>query len=188
MQPSREQAQPKRRRKTSDIGNGKGNGSNGPSPLIYPVPSEKAAPETDDSSADPQTEEVETELYDDETIHEPPRLPPSSVRLHPLPGSTRMTGTTDATGVAGIPTSVIPPRRTGQHGQPTATTAVHTPVPRGSALGPRPSRLRPEPEDHAHRDVHWLLPLGVGMVAMLLLWVVGSSVLAWGLDRYDDLR
>src|SRR5258708_23412343 len=26
------------------------------------------------------------------------------------------------------------------------------------------------------------------MIAMLALWVVGSSALAWGLARYDDLR
>ena len=188
MQPGGELTQPKRRRKTSDIGNGNGNGSKGSSPLIYPVSGDKAAPETDDSFADPQTEEVETEMYDDATIDEPSRLPPSSIRLHPLPGSTRVSGATGAAGIGGIPTSAIPPRRTGQHGHPTTTTGLHTPTIRGSGMGPRSSRLRPEPEDQPHRNVHWLLPLGVGMVAMLLLWVVGSSVLAWGLDRYDDLR
>jgi len=50
---------------------------------------------------------------------------------------------------------------------------------------PPPRSERKEPE---HRKVHWLLPAGVGMVAMLVLWVVGSSVLAWGVQRYDDYR
>ncbi|GAC1390445.1 MAG: hypothetical protein NVS4B11_12470 [Ktedonobacteraceae bacterium] len=35
--------------------------------------------------------------------------------------------------------------------------------------------------------VHWLLPLGVGMVAMLVLWVFGSLLVAWGQQRYDDI-
>jgi len=36
--------------------------------------------------------------------------------------------------------------------------------------------------------VHWLLPLGIGMIAMLVLWELGSFTLAWGLARYDDIR
>ena len=36
-------------------------------------------------------------------------------------------------------------------------------------------------------NVHWLLPLGVGMVAMLVLWVFGSLIVAWGQQRYDDI-
>ncbi len=36
-------------------------------------------------------------------------------------------------------------------------------------------------------SVHWLLPLGVGMVAMLVLWVFGSLLVAWGQQRYDDV-
>ncbi len=37
------------------------------------------------------------------------------------------------------------------------------------------------------RNVHWLLPLGVGMVAMLVLWVFGSLLVAWSGQRYDDV-
>ncbi|GAC1653870.1 MAG: hypothetical protein NVS4B12_25720 [Ktedonobacteraceae bacterium] len=36
-------------------------------------------------------------------------------------------------------------------------------------------------------NVHWLLPLGVGMVAMLVLWVFGSLLVAWSQQRYDDM-
>ncbi len=35
-------------------------------------------------------------------------------------------------------------------------------------------------------NVHWLLPLGVGMVAMLVLWVFGSLLVVWGQQSYDD--
>ena len=181
MLPRGEQAQPKQRRKTTDTG--KGNGPNGPSPLIYPVSSDEDGTETDASFAVRATDEVEAEIYDDETMREPPRLPPSSVRLRQFPGATRMTGAAGANGS----TSAIP-RRTGQHGPPMSTSMMNTPIPRNSGTGAHPPRLRPEMEDHPRRSVHWLLPVGVGMVAMLLLWVVGSSVLAWGLDRYDDIH
>ncbi|TMC44970.1 MAG: hypothetical protein E6J31_01095 [Chloroflexi bacterium] len=36
--------------------------------------------------------------------------------------------------------------------------------------------------------VHWLLPVGIGMIAMLVLWELGSLALAWGMQRYDDIR
>jgi hypothetical protein len=48
--------------------------------------------------------------------------------------------------------------------------------------GPKPS------ENQKKSGVHWLLPLGVGMLAMLALWVTGSWVLAWGVQRYNDIR
>lgn len=177
MPPTGEQAnggQPKRRRKTTSTGNTRsnGNGSNGPTPLLYPVPSQQNAPETDDAFADPDTETVIIGNEDDETSYEPARPPHSAVPLRPLPGPTR------SGRLAGVPTSSIPQRRTGQH---TMTPGIQTP-------GMRPSRLMPEPEDKPRRNVHWLLPVGVGMVAMLLLWVLGSTVLAWGINRYDDLK
>src|SRR5487761_2547284 len=37
---------------------------------------------------------------------------------------------------------------------------------------PQPSALPPEPVKPRH-TMHWLLPVGVGMIAMLLLWVLG---------------
>ncbi len=36
-------------------------------------------------------------------------------------------------------------------------------------------------------SVHWLLPVGIGMVAMLVLWVFGSLAIAWGQQRYQDI-
>src|SRR5207244_4511355 len=38
------------------------------------------------------------------------------------------------------------------------------------------------------RNVHWLLPLGVGMIGALALWMLASTVLAWGVARLDDVR
>lgn len=136
----------------------------GLTPSIYPVRSGNVAPETDDAFDDGETE-TESVAVDD------PRRPPNSaVKIRPLPAPNRGTR---GQGQAGAPMSAIP-RRTGQR---TGTTA-----------GTRASWLYTEPDEKPKRHVHWLLPLGIGMIAMLLLWVVGSSVLAWGLDRYDDLR
>lgn len=57
---------------------------------------------------------------------------------------------------------------------------------------PRPPRATTEYRDRAPqrpaRKVHWLLPVGVTMIAMVVLFVLGSSVLAWGMLRYNDLR
>jgi len=39
-----------------------------------------------------------------------------------------------------------------------------------------------------HKSIHWLFPVGIGMIAMLVLWMVGASVLAWGIQRYNDYR
>lgn len=68
----------------------------------------------------------------------------------------------------------LPPNRQGQPGRPQRNTTQQT---------LRPERKAPEPH-----KVHWLLPAGVGMVAMLVLWVIGSSALSWGMQRYNDIR
>jgi hypothetical protein len=49
---------------------------------------------------------------------------------------------------------------------------------------PRPvSMVKEQPR---HR-VHWLLPAGVGMVAMLVLWVLGTMALSWGIQEYNQI-
>jgi hypothetical protein len=40
---------------------------------------------------------------------------------------------------------------------------------------------------HEGRNVHWMLYVGVGMIAALALWVLGSSLLAWGSAKYNDI-
>jgi hypothetical protein len=45
-----------------------------------------------------------------------------------------------------------------------------------------------EAKPKPRRNVHWLFYVGVGMLATLVLWMAGSTVLAWGLQRYDDLK
>jgi hypothetical protein len=171
MPPDGEQAQPRRRGKTGNIGNG----YEDPSSLIYSVPSENAAPQTDEAFDDPEAER-------EAAFMDPPRSPTSSVKLRPIAGSTH---TADSQGAAGTPTSAIP-RRTGQKTDTMAMRGGRMGA--GAGMGTRSSKLYLEPDEKPRRNVHWLLPLGIGMIAMLLLWVIGSSVLAWGLDRLDDIH
>lgn len=52
----------------------------------------------------------------------------------------------------------------------------------------RQGALRPSTVEKKPRSgMHWLLYVGIGMIAALALWVVGSTALAWGTARYNDL-
>jgi len=57
-----------------------------------------------------------------------------------------------------------------------------------SRQGRTTTQEQPRKQSKVRKNVHWLLPLGVGMVAMLVLWMVGASTLAWGMQRYNDIR
>ncbi len=117
---------------------------------------------------------------DDPSATRPPRPGSSAIRLGNLP-----------TGQRAISTQVhqnapVPYRRATQ--SPVMTTGEATPVrPRNTTIRQSPVYAPPEPPKE-HRRVHLLLPIGIGMLAMLALWVFGSLVLAWGLARYDDVR
>ncbi|MBV8694734.1 MAG: hypothetical protein JO183_04505 [Ktedonobacteraceae bacterium] len=100
-------------------------------------------------------------LHQEDDYPEPPRSGTSIVRLNnPVPPRT-----------TGSQPSAIPPRRQ-QRGRDSSSP-----------------RLRTTTQQHkTERKVHWLLPLGIGMVAMLVLWVTASWLLAWATQRYDDIR
>ncbi|MEO8972553.1 MAG: hypothetical protein ABI406_13245, partial [Ktedonobacteraceae bacterium] len=52
---------------------------------------------------------------------------------------------------------------------------------------PRKAPLSPEEDQIAKRRVHWLLFVGIGMIAMLAVWVLGSSLLAWVSYEHDNI-
>jgi hypothetical protein len=103
---------------------------------------------------------------------EPPRHNTSAIRLDVPPGSrNRTTGSHQ-------PSSMIPPRR----------------QPPGAARNPTRQQPRPaprtreqQPDGHSPRK-HWLLYIGIGMLLLAIAWVLGSALLAWGTQRYNDLR
>jgi len=103
---------------------------------------------------------------------EPPRHNTSAIRLDIPPGlRNRTTGSHQ-------PTSAIPSRR---QQVPTKNVPMR-PVPR-----PAPPTQKKSSE-HSRFNVHWLLPVGIAMVILVILWMVGSAALAWGHQRLDDLQ
>ncbi len=46
--------------------------------------------------------------------------------------------------------------------------------------------LQPQKAASSHSR-HWLLYVGVGMIAALALWLTFSSLLAWGIGKYNDV-
>lgn len=102
---------------------------------------------------------------------EPPRRNTSAIRLDP-PGYRNRT--TDSH----QPASIIPQRR-----QPSGMTKN---LPHPSArTAPAPKEKQP---GNFSFKAHWLLPLGVAMIVLVVLWVLGSAALAWGTQRFNDLR
>ncbi len=89
-----------------------------------------------------------------------------------LPNPNTPTGSRRRTGTQDLP--LPPPRQ-----NPRTTTSQRQYAP---STEPGSARVKKH-----NSNVHWLLPLGVGMVAMLVLWVFGSLLVAWGQQRYDDV-
>src|SRR5215472_13964368 len=38
------------------------------------------------------------------------------------------------------------------------------------------------------KEMHWLFLMGLGIMGALVLWLAGSTLLAWGTQRYYDVR
>lgn len=53
---------------------------------------------------------------------------------------------------------------------------LHQGLPPQPATPQEPKRKKPQ---NQHRRVHWLFIFGIGMLAMLMVWVLGSSLLSW---------
>lgn len=120
-------------------------------------------------------------MFDDDGATSPTRSHTTSIRRANLVPPPRTTASQ---------ISPIPQRRTGgqipRPEQPTASlpnSLPNQPYTRGNL-----TRQQALPRNLLKGKVHWLLPLGIGMIAMLVLWELGSFTLAWGLARYDDFR
>jgi len=125
------------------------------------------------------------DLFDDELASDPPRSNTTAIRRANLPVPRPPT--------AGLPGSPVPQRRTGgqggQGGQSKQFTTSQIPPINIQPTARSITQPQAEPAKNILKGkVHWLLPVGIGMIAMLVLWEVGSLVLAWGNTRLDDLR
>ncbi|HLH63982.1 MAG TPA: hypothetical protein VKV20_20080 [Ktedonobacteraceae bacterium] len=78
----------------------------------------------------------------------------------------------------------VPPRRTASpYAQTPGSPRVRNV--RSTTIQQAPVYANKGPHDA--RSMHWMLYVGVGMIAALALWVLGSSLLAWGTAKYDDI-
>ncbi len=61
---------------------------------------------------------------------------------------------------------------------------------RSTASGAVPGKAAalPSPASRSHKhSLHWLVYVGVGMIAALALWVSLSAILAWGTTQYNNI-
>jgi hypothetical protein len=135
-------------------------------------------PEASSSVSERATQEVTLHAEsEDDAPFTVPRSPTSAINRTKLQGPLRTTGSQQP-----VP---VPQRRAGLNRQPTGEETVK--------LSPRFGRAGAQPRKESllhhlvHGRVHWLLPLGVGMIAMLILWEVGSVALSWGMNEYNNI-
>ena len=129
---------------------------------------------------------VEDELVaeDDSLAPNPPRPPTSSLRWNNTSTGRRAKGSRDVSIDTTRQQVPVPTRRTTDLYYPT-TGPVHARYGRNTVYDSASPSLTAQKREP--KDVHWLLYVGVGMIAALALWVTASSLLAWGTDKYNDL-
>jgi len=130
---------------------------------------------------------------DDPLASNPPRSTTSAIRFQPPTTGQRRGGTTrdvrtDMERVAQQPTRDVPApiRRMGTVPAPDQQQ-MRAGAERRPARGVSPRAQIPSNTGRSGRSLHWLVYVGVGMVAALALWVSFSTILAWGTNKYDDL-
>jgi hypothetical protein len=133
----------------------------------------EAFPDTSERATQEVTLHAESE---DDSPFTMPRSPTSAINRAKLQAPPRTTS------VQPVP---VPQRRAGLNRSSTDDETVK--------LSPRFGRSSAKPRKESllrhllHGRVHWLLPLGIGMIAMLILWEVGSVALSWGMNEYNNL-
>lgn len=134
-------------------------------PLLIPDIQEQSVRMTEDD-----------DLIGEDTQIGPPRSPNSTVirnKGNSL-GTPRMTDTSA--------TSLVPRRSSATPSGP-GTNVLPTP---GPLRSPRPTVAQTPQNNKRRRNVHWLVLVGVGMIAMLALWVIGSAAVGWARGISDD--
>jgi hypothetical protein len=129
---------------------------------------------------------VEDELLaeDDPLASNPPRPPSSSIRWNTTSTGRRATGSRDVSIETTHQQISVPTRRTTDLYNPT-TGPVQARYGRNTVFESAP---RPLPAQNVEQKrVHWLLYVGVGMIAALALWVTAATLLGWGTEKYNDI-
>ncbi len=119
---------------------------------------------------------------DDPLASNPPRPPSSAIRWNNPATGRRVTR--DMTSETTRQPVLVPPRRTAQAYNPLLGPMQGR---SGRNTTIQPAYQSPATMKHGSRNVHWMLYVGVGMIAALALWVTGSSIIAWGINKYNDI-
>jgi hypothetical protein len=131
-------------------------------------------------------EPTEDELLAEEELlaSNPPRPPSSSIRWNSTTTGRRATGSREVSLETTRQQISVPTRRTTDLNYPT-TGPVQARYGRKTVFESAPPAL--PAQNGEQKKVHWLLYVGVGMIAALALWVTASTLLAWGTEKYNDL-
>ena len=110
----------------------------------------------------------------------PPRFPSSAVRRN-QPGTGR--GSRDMTTEAQRPVANpnVPPRRTQRQDFGVIPGAAQARSGRNITTA-----YEAPPAKRTRRNVHWLLYVGLGMMAALALWALGTVAIGWGTNEYNN--
>ena len=129
---------------------------------------------------------VEDELLaeDDPLASNPPRPPTSSIRWNTTSTGRRATGSRDVSIETTRQHISVPTRRTTDLYNPT-TGPVQARYGRNPVFESAPPPL--PAQNVEQKRVHWLLYVGVGMIAALALWVTAATLLGWGTEKYNDI-
>jgi hypothetical protein len=129
---------------------------------------------------------VEEELLaeDDPLASNPPRPPSSSIRWNSTTTGRRGTGSRDVSIETTRQQILVPPRRKADVYNPT-TGPVQARYGRNTMFQPAPPPLSAQSVEQ--KKIHWLLYVGVGMIAALALWVTAATLLAWGTEKFNDI-
>lgn len=129
-------------------------------------------------------EESELLAEDDPLASNPPRTPTSAVRWNNSTMGRRGSVSRDVSFDTTRQQVPVPTRRTTDLYTPT-TGPVHVRYGHKRAYNSGPSGSFAGKAEQ--KKVHWLVYIGVGMIAALALWVTASSLLAWGTQKYNDI-
>ena len=114
---------------------------------------------------------------------ETPRPPTSAIRYRQPTGSLRGAHERDDDPVTETTSQQVP-------GPSRRTSQAYSGVPGQMRVraGRNTTIDIPQPQKApTRRSMHWLLYVGVGMIAALALWLTFSSLLAWGIGKYNDV-
>jgi hypothetical protein len=112
-----------------------------------------------------------------------PRPPSSAIRYRQPEDGSRDRGERDDDPDTTRQQIAGPSRRTSQ-----AYNGVPGPVRARAGRNTTVDIPHPQPaKASTSRSMHWLLYVGVGMIAALALWLIFSSLLAWGIGKYNDI-